>query len=197
MKSKKSILISAFEPFAGDSTNITEQVTRLIPDRIEDCEIHKIVLPVVYGKCSLLLIDKVRQTSPLAVLSFGQATSRNLITPERYAKNVRRARIPDNEGNIFSGEKIEGSGPDVLESTLDLKMLERALLSANTVGASISHDAGEYVCNDLMYGMLYALKKEKENIKYAFVHLPTAPLQTLKDPLIAMLREVALSFKQN
>lgn len=47
----------------------------------------------------------------------------------------------------------------------------------NGVPAAISNTAGTYVCNDLMYHLLYQLKHEFPNARGGFIHVPYATIQ--------------------
>lgn len=193
---KKRILVSAFEPFGDSQSNITAKVLELLPKKVGDFEIYKITLPVVFGKCGELLIKETERIMPYAVLSLGQAASRSKITPEQNAKNIRfTSSYADNEGKLFSGEKIKEDSPDVLCSTLDPEALKSAVVSSGCkIECEVSQSAGEYVCNDLMYSALYALKNTK--IKYAFVHLPCKDKHALAHAVLAMLEEISAEYQK-
>ena len=45
--------------------------------------------------------------------------------------------------------------------------------------ASLSNSAGTYVCNHLMYGVLYTLSKKYKGVKGGFIHVPFIPEQTV------------------
>ena len=48
--------------------------------------------------------------------------------------------------------------------------------------ASLSNSAGTYVCNHLMYGVLYTLSKKFKEVKGGFIHVPFVPEQTVDKP---------------
>ena len=50
------------------------------------------------------------------------------------------------------------------------------------IPANISNTAGTYVCNHVMYGILYKIHKEKLNIKAGFIHVPFIPEQVVNKP---------------
>lgn len=50
------------------------------------------------------------------------------------------------------------------------------------IPARISNTAGTYVCNHVMYGVLYKIHKENLNIKVGFIHVPFLPEQVLDKP---------------
>ena len=48
--------------------------------------------------------------------------------------------------------------------------------------ASVSNSAGTFVCNHLMYGVLYTLAKQYPGVKGGFMHVPFVPSQTVNRP---------------
>ena len=47
---------------------------------------------------------------------------------------------------------------------------------------SVSNTAGTYVCNDLMYGLLYHIRHSFPTIRGGFVHVPYATCQVVDKP---------------
>ena len=60
------------------------------------------------------------------------------------------------------------------------------------IPASISNSAGTYVCNHLMYSVLYSIKKNALPTKAGFIHVPYIPEQTVnkKDKASLALEEI-------
>ena len=52
-------------------------------------------------------------------------------------------------------------------------------MRAAGVPASVSNSAGTYVCNHLMYGVLYYIEKEFPSVRGGFVHVPYLHEQAL------------------
>ena len=52
----------------------------------------------------------------------------------------------------------------------------------NGVPASVSNTAGTFVCNHVMYGILYMIDKKYPNIKGGFIHVPYIPSQVVCKP---------------
>ena len=50
MKKKRSLLITGFDPFGGESINPSWEAVKLIPDIIGDYEVHKMEIPTVFYK---------------------------------------------------------------------------------------------------------------------------------------------------
>lgn len=70
-------------------------------------------------------------------------------------------------------------GPDRLESSFGAEAIARALGKAG-FPASVSESAGTYVCNDVMYRVLWKLKGT--GIPAGFIHLPYCTQQLENHP---------------
>ena len=46
----------------------------------------------------------------------------------------------------------------------------------------LSNSAGTYICNHVMYGILYYIEKEFPNVRGGFIHVPYAPSQVVNKP---------------
>lgn len=175
------ILITGFEPFGEDDLNPTQEVLSDIPDEINGAAIVKMCLPVVFGDSLAELRHALREEKPDVVLCLGQAGGRNALTPERVAINVSDARLPDNAGNQPVDEPVFPDGPAAYFSTLPIKSMAEAIRSVN-VPAEISNSAGTFVCNQLMYGLLYTIDHEFSCIRGGFLHVPYIEDQACKHP---------------
>ncbi|MBO4849067.1 MAG: pyroglutamyl-peptidase I [Clostridia bacterium] len=165
---KRSILVTAFGPFGGDGVNPTQLVLEALPDEIGGFEINKLLLPVVFGEAARLACEAIDRLSPAAAVLLGQAGGRGSITPEVSAKNLMDARIPDNAGQQPENEPIENGGAEKLYSTLPI-MDVIARIRRLALPAELSYDAGAYVCNSLMYGVL---SHTGGSIPAGFIHVP-------------------------
>ena len=45
-------------------------------------------------------------------------------------------------------------------------------MNENKIPASVSNTAGTFVCNHVMYGILYMIDKKYPNIRGGFIHIP-------------------------
>ena len=165
------ILITAFEPFGGESVNPAQEAVALVRDRIADAQIVKCTVPVVFGKAIETVCAAIDREKPDAVLCVGQAGGRFGLTPERVAINVDDARIPDNDGNQPVDRPIAAEGATAYFATLPIKAMVEAIQRAG-VPASLSNTAGTYVCNHLMYGVLHHLACFHPTVRGGFMHVP-------------------------
>ena len=172
----KKLLLTAFTPFDGERINPALEAVKLVKDKIGNLLIVKLEVPTVFGKSIDTVREAIEREKPDFVLSIGQAGGRAEITPERVAINLNDARIPDNEGNQPIDEPIFPDGENAYFSTLPVKAMVEAIRKEG-LPSSLSNSAGTYVCNHLMYGVLYYLDK-RPGIKAGFIHVPYIPEQT-------------------
>ena len=179
------LLLTAFDPFGGASINPAREALKLVADRVADVEIVKLEVPTVFGKSIAAVTAAIQQNRPDAVLCIGQAGGRYGLTPERVAINIDDASIPDNEGNQPMDAPIFEDGAPAYFSTLPIKAMVAAIREAG-LPASVSNTAGTFVCNHLMYGVLYTLAKHYPGVQGGFMHVPFIPSQTLQRPAPSM-----------
>lgn len=188
MNTNRTILVTAFEPFGADAVNPTALILDRLPDTVGSFTIHKLLLPVEFAKAHELAVKAYDTLSPAAVVMLGQAGGRSAVTPELTAKNRMNASIPDNAGVQPSDTPIIDGGPDELPSTLPTDRIVEAILSRG-VPAEASHDAGSFVCNSLLYRMLFYNGGE---VPTGFIHVPFIPEQGHDDkPFLELSDEVS------
>ena len=173
------ILLSCFEPFAGDAVNPAREAVARLPGRIGGAEIARVELPVVFGAAERLLTEAIASERPDAVLCVGQAGGAAAIRVERVAINVDDARIPDNAGAKPEDLPIVSGGPAAYFSTLPIKRMVRAIRESGA-DAEVSNSAGTYVCNHVFYCAMRAA--DAAGIRAGFVHVPFIPEQTQNRP---------------
>ncbi len=178
------ILITAFDPFGGESVNPALEAVKLMKDEIEGAQIVKLEIPTVFHKSINKVKDAILSEDPDVVLSVGQAGGRFDVTPERVAINVDDARIPDNEGNQPLDLAIFEDGEAAYFATLPVKAMVEAIRSEG-IPASLSNSTGTFVCNHIMYGVLYHVSKMDKHIRAGFIHVPFTPEQAAKKPVPA------------
>ena len=178
------LLLTAFDPFGGDAINPALEAVKLVADKIGRFDIVKLEVPTVFRKSIDTVAKAIEEEKPDVVLCIGQAGGRFEITPERGAINVDDARIKDNEGNQPIDIKIFEDGENAYFTTLPIKAMVEAIREAN-LPAAVSNTAGTFVCNHLMYGVLYTLAKKYPHIKGGFTHVPFIPAQVARRTPVA------------
>ena len=175
------ILITAFEPFGGEKVNPALEAMKLLPDMIGKSQILKLELPTIFSKSIEKAWQYIDVHKPDIIISLGQAGGRACISVERVAINVEDASIPDNYGNMPLDRPIFEDGENAYFSNLPIKNMVDAIKKAG-IPAKISNTAGTYVCNHVMYGVLYKIHKENLDMKAGFIHVPYMPQQVINKP---------------
>lgn len=165
------VLLTAFDPFGGDHINPASEALNLINLEREDIQIIKLIVPTVFYKSIAVVTEAIEKEKPDVVLCLGQAGGRKEITPERVAININDARICDNDGNQPIDTKIYEDGESAYFSTLPIKAIVDKIKEAGLPSA-VSNSAGTFVCNHLMYGVLYYISKHHYQMKAGFLHIP-------------------------
>ena len=175
------ILLTAFEPFGGDTVNPAQEAVTLVRNEIAGAQIVKVGVPVVFGKSVETVRQAIEREKPDVVLCIGQAGGRFGLTPERVAINIDDARIPDNEGNQPLDQPIFEDGAPAYFTQLPVKAMVAAIREAG-LPSSLSYTAGTFVCNHLMYGVLYHIAKSYPNTRGGFMHVPFLHEQIMNRP---------------
>ena len=159
------VLVTAFEPFGGAETNITQSVLSLLPDSHADWAIEKVCLPVSFKRAPIVLREAIATFSPDLVIMLGQCSTGENIRLERFAINMMDSTKGDNDGYIPNEETIYAHQPLALQSPLSVKAL--AMSCAETgLPVVVSNSAGLYVCNRVYYEALHLQQRA------IFVHMP-------------------------
>ena len=172
------ILVTGFDPFGGEPINPAIESVKRLPDNIAGSEIIKLEIPTVRKK-SLEKIEKaINEHNPDVILSIGQAGGRFDISIERIGINLDDFRIPDNEGNQIIDEPIFPDGENSYFVKLPVKAMVQNV-QKNNIPASVSYTAGTFVCNHVLYGVLYLIEKKYKGKKSGFIHIPFLPQQVI------------------
>ncbi|MGG7177298.1 pyroglutamyl-peptidase I [Clostridium paraputrificum] len=172
------VLITGFDPFGGESINPALEAVKKLPENIVGAQIIKLEIPTVFGKSLEKIEEGILRHKPDIVISVGQAGGRFGVTPERVAINIDDARIKDNEGNQPIDIPVFEDGENAYFTNLPIKAMVKEMHEGGIPGA-VSNSAGTFVCNHVMYGVLYLIDKKYPNIKGGFIHVPYTPAQVI------------------
>ena len=169
------ILVTGFEPFAGQSLNPSWEVARALHGlQLQGAQVTAVQLPCVFAQALPALQQALAEHCPDIVLALGQAEGRCDFSVERVAINVMDARIADNAGDQPIDVPVIAGGPAAYFSTLPIKALVSGLRAAG-FPASVSQTAGTFVCNQVFYALQHMLAGQ--GVHSGFVHLPLLPEQ--------------------
>ena len=170
----RTILVTGFDPFGGESTNASWEAVKRLPNEIGNLQIHKLEIPTVFGEAAEKVLQAAELLCPQIILCVGQAAGRSAVTPERIGINIRDARIPDNRGYVPADVPVVPDGPAAYFATVPVKDMVSAIQQKN-IPASVSNSAGTFVCNDLFYTLLHHF--DGTSTQVGFIHIPLLPEQ--------------------
>src|SRR6185295_11865316 len=166
----KTVLVTAFEPFGGDSVNASQLAAAPLDGRvIGGSRVVVAILPCVFGDAIVALRLAIRRVRPTLVLACGEAGGRAAVTIERVAINVDDARLADNAGVRPIDRAIAPGGPVACWSTLPIKAIVSAL-KKRRIPAAVSLSAGTFVCNHVFYALMRMLAR-RPGVIGGFIHL--------------------------
>lgn len=171
-------LITGFDPFGDEKINPAFEAVKKMKDTIGSCKVVKLLLPTVFNKSLQVLEEAIEKEQPDIVICVGQAGGSFNLSVERVGINLDEARIPDNDGQSPSGTPIKADGENAYFASLPTKAIVRELIENNIPG-SLSYSAGTFVCNHVLYGLMYMIEKRFPNTKGGFIHVPFLPEQIL------------------
>ena len=175
------VLLTAFDPFGGDVVNPAQEAVEAVASEVAGAQVVKCVVPTVFGKSIETVYEAMKREQPDVTFCIGQAGGRVGLTPERVAINLNDARIPDNEGQQPLDTRIFEDGETAYFTSLPAKAMVAKIKEAG-VPASVSYTAGTFVCNHLMYGVLYHIAKEFPGMRGGFMHVPFLHEQVMNRP---------------
>lgn len=175
------ILVTGFDPFGEEKINPAYEAVKLLPDNIAGAEIIKLEIPTVFTRSVLVVEACIKNHRPDVVLSIGQAGGRSSITVEKAAINLAEARIPDNDGEQPLDQELQKDGETAYFATIPVKAIVNNIRE-HGIPANISYTAGTYVCNSIMYNVLYMAHKKYPDIRAGFIHVPFSTEQAAEKP---------------
>lgn len=189
-----AIVVSGFEPFGGRDRNASWTLAREIAKAFPS-EVRALQIPVVWG-APLTTINNT-QPLPQVWIAFGEGTPEFQI--EILAHN-QRGSYPDNQQAKPATPDIVNAAPPVLKQQAQVKALAAALTQAG-FPTHVSESAGRYLCEEMLYSLLYAQQQHPEALRLVlFIHVPTLqqslPVSPTKQGAHALRRKVDAALLQ-
>ena len=174
----KSILVTGFKPFLGETVNPSALLIKKLEQHAEFKEIGStLLLPVVFQESVPLLLQQIEmQPSPI-ILMLGQAGGRAQVCLERVALNWIETSSPDESHWTPKTGPIEVTGVQAYFTEFPLERWGKNLKDEG-FPVVVSLSAGGYVCNHLYYRVLEHLSAQGRPLKACFIHVPYLPEQT-------------------
>ncbi len=178
----KTILLTGFDAFAGETINPSWEIVRALDGSThlgKDRHVIGVKLPCVFGQALVELTQHIQTHKPDIVVCIGQAGGRSEISIERVAININDARIADNHGAQPIDQAIVPHGPVAYFSSLPIKAIVAAI-NAHGIPAAVSQSAGTFVCNHVFYGLMHLAAQHTFIHRAGFVHIPYLPTQAVR-----------------
>lgn len=168
------ILLTGFGPFPGTPDNLT---SRLVPElarrasrRFRGHDVIDEIFPTEWSRAPQRLSELYARHAPKLALHFGVSEWATGFQIETMAFN-RCAGTADAAGCLPSAPQIEPVGCDSLPTRLPAAEIV-ARLQALNLPASLSPDAGSYLCNNIFYRTLCHAAALPRTAVAGFIHLP-------------------------
>ena len=181
--------MTGFEPFDGDSFNISEKLVSEIKNRgIEDINLETKILSVD-EKGSRYVSEYIFENKFDCIIQLGFSKKARKIKLESKAVNMIQMKIKDNSGREVTRGFVINSAKSELSTTVDLEKLEN-----NLSEVMLSSDAGKFVCNETYFRTLNTIQERNlrdrfgRNLPCVFIHLPSEDYVTLSKQVNFLIR---------
>jgi len=169
-----TILVTGFGPFPGAPFNPTgplaQRLARLRRLCLASTKIVPHIFPTSYAAVDRDLPKLIAKHKPDALLMFGLAPRVRALRIETRARNAV-SLLPDAGGIALRRLTIAAGGPAALAMPAPARRLLAAVRAAS-VPATLSRDAGRYLCNYLCWRATEAAGKKGGPQVAAFIHVP-------------------------
>jgi len=178
-----AVLLVGFKPYGEYPENPSEIVVETLDGtEVEGVEIVGAVLPVSFRAAREEALRLVEEHRPLVAIGVGLSPRRVDVGVEKVALNYMYSERPDADGYKPKGEPVIPGGPDALFATIPVERVLEALRESY-IPASISLSAGSYVCNALMYTLIYYTRRYGGLAGFLHVPLPPCTVARLRKQL--------------
>ena len=174
--SRPTVLLTGFGPFPGVGANAT---TLLVPRLAEAAartfpgmRIAYDVLPTEWSAGPARALRLYGEHRPALALHFGVSSRARGFEIETRARNRCQAS-PDAAGLLPPLDLLSPEGPETLPAQVPAAYIV-ARLRRRGLPASLSRDAGGYLCNALLYRALELGRDLPDPPRAGFIHLPAS-----------------------
>ena len=132
--------------------------------------IHALAIPVSFTTAWTTLKTTIEATKPDIVIATGLKHSARGVMLERCATNLMDTQRPDADNVTPCRVPIDPDGPAAYWTRLPLRAILKDFTD-DSIPATLSSDAGTYVCNSLFYNLLNWTATQ-ERVLSGFVSFP-------------------------
>ncbi len=172
---RPAILLTGFGPFPGVPINATSllapRLAAAARERFPGYRVVSHLLPTEWRAAPEVLDAALAETRPVLALHFGVSSRAYGFTLEMRARN-HCSHAPDACGELPAQACIAADGPQFLPASIPAHAIV-AGLRRRGIAASLSRDAGAYLCNAVLYHALSKSADRPRARRAGFVHLPS------------------------
>lgn len=182
----KSLLLTAFDPFAHYTLNPSWEAVKVLPETINNYHIHKLRLPNIFNLAPRLLLEEAERVQPDVILLTGMNSGSTDVEINLAALNIKDAFIEDNMGHRPWNEPILSGAPAAYFATIPVHEIVRSL-RAQKLPVQLAFASGGYVCNEIFYRAAHAYAGTTTRV--GFVHVPLLPKMVFDESMARPLDE--------
>lgn len=171
------VVMSGFDSYQGIDVNpsrlVVEQLAQQgVPTALDGVSIRvtSAILPMSFSNAWTTLLATLDEVHPQIVIATGLKRRCHGIALERCATNLMDADKPDADNVQPRREPIDPAAPAAYWTQLPLRGILNAFASRE-IPATLSSDAGTYVCNSLFYRLLN-WSNGQQNVLAGFLSFP-------------------------
>jgi len=171
---RPNILLTGFGPFPGVRENLSGSLAKGLGFRarttLPQFRFVVAVLPTEWVRAPQIVAELYQRHNPVLALHFGVSSKAQGFCLETEASNFCRMSA-DHAGNLPVLKQVLDGGDGAHQVTIDAASIVRHL---NERGhhASLSNDAGRYLCNAVLYHSLVDAERRARGCRVGFIHVP-------------------------
>lgn len=209
-----NVVVSGFEPFNPETANPSGEVAKLLASEESIARIQQLcddtvtvtpqLLPLSFDDAWPTLARTINKVKPDIIVAIGMKTHARGVNLERCAINIIDADKPDVYNVQPRKVAVSPEGPAAFWTKLPLRRILQTFADSQ-IPASLSSDAGTYVCNALFY-QLMDWCSHAPDVLAGFVSLPSInetdrtqnglPLQQMVEAGVHVIAQTASYFTQ-
>ncbi len=171
-------IIAGFDPFGSAAFNPSGEIALAFSDLITTPELgsvatEKLLLPTCCSESWKVLREALKKfpDEDLIVILLGLNERGTNLHLERTAVNLRKYRIPDNNGHQHVASKIYLSEGESRSTKIKVGDVVSTLMK-NGIPCEVSNNAGTFVCNEIYFRALSHQAEHKNVLATIFIHVP-------------------------